>query len=465
MKKMSDNIELNNATDIYSINSLEDNNNGFEGMRAKNNRLINIGYCTKFYFYILGSALFKFFFVMILGSQENTTALFSFSPILFSYNSIQSLYTYLSYTFFGTIFYFCFKGKDDAKNKKDDTKNKINSSNPKLELKIKKEVKKVNLQIFFTCFGFAAYSEIQTVLYSNGFDSLDYWTFELIFTFFFMRKYFEIGFYNHHKCSMFSTIILCTTFLFIATFFPTAYMENNQYQYVKDQFGSEFYSIPFIVIFMIKSFIYGFSRNYSKVLMQKKFISKYILIIFIGITGLIITLIISTISYFFEKDNILYYYKELKSLSTWEILREVLIISPLFIISQFMQIYLEILTIYYLNPMYCLMLNNICYGTQKIILFILDEEKKYLTYFIFSEIPEIIAFFGYIIFLEIIELNFCGLNENIRRNIIFKGEKEFFEMNEILNKNLLNNDNDEEENEIMDLGLSTYEYMIQKNQK
>ena len=81
MKKMSDNIELNNATDIYSINSLEDNNNGFEGMRAKNNRLINIGYCTKFYFYILGSALFKFFFVMILGSQENTTALFSFSPI------------------------------------------------------------------------------------------------------------------------------------------------------------------------------------------------------------------------------------------------------------------------------------------------------------------------------------------------------------------------------------------------
>ena len=88
-----------------------------------------------------------------------------------------------------------------------------------------------------------------------------------------------------------------------------------------------------------------------------------------------------------------------------------------------MQIYLEILTIYYLNPMYCLMLNNICYGTQKVILFILDEEKKYLAYFIFSEIPEIIAFFGYIIFLEIIELNFCGLNENIRRNIIFKGQK------------------------------------------
>ena len=88
---MFENIELNQSTDTNSINSFIDNIYGFEGMRIKNNRLINIGYCTKFYFYILGSALFKFFFVMILGSQENTTALFSFSPILFSYNSIQSL--------------------------------------------------------------------------------------------------------------------------------------------------------------------------------------------------------------------------------------------------------------------------------------------------------------------------------------------------------------------------------------
>ena len=67
--------------------------------------------------------------------------------------------------------------------------------------------------------------------------------------------------------------------------------------------------------------------------------------------------------------------------------------------------------------------------------------------------------------MEIIELNFCGLNENIRRNIIFKGEKEFIEMNKAINKTFINQDNDEYENEIMDLGISTYEYMSQKNQK
>ena len=236
-----------------------------------------------------------------------------------------------------------------------------------------------------------------------------------------MRKYFEIGFYKHHKCSMFSTIILSTTFLFIATFFPTSNM-SNQYEYVKNKFGNEFYSIPFILIYLILSFNYGFSRNYYKVLMQNNFLSKYILIMFICIAGLILIIIISTISYFYEKDNFIYYYIELNSLSTWQIIREVLIISPLFLISQFMQIYLEILTIYYLNPMYCLMLNNICCGIQKIILFIFYDAKEYLVYFSLSEISEIIAFFGYIIYLEIIELNFCGLTK-IQEEILFLKEK------------------------------------------
>ena len=142
------------------------------------------------------------FYTMILGSKENTIALFSFSPILFSYNSIQSLYTYLSYIIFGTIFHFCFRGKD-----KDKIKYKIINLSLKPEFQLKKETKKVKFQIFLTYFCFVTYSEFQTLLYSNGFDSLSYWTFEIIFTFIFMRKYFEIGFYKHHKCSMFSTII------------------------------------------------------------------------------------------------------------------------------------------------------------------------------------------------------------------------------------------------------------------
>ena len=89
--------QLNNK---YSTNSPSEYISKPETRILKKNKLVNIGFCTKFYFYILGSALFKFFYVMILGSQENTIALFRFSPILFNYNSIQSVYTYLSYIFF-----------------------------------------------------------------------------------------------------------------------------------------------------------------------------------------------------------------------------------------------------------------------------------------------------------------------------------------------------------------------------
>ena len=82
--------------------------------------------------------------------------------------------------------------------------------------------------------------------------------------------------------------------------------------------------------------------------------------------------------------------------------------------------------------------------------------------FILLEISEYIALFGHIINLEIIELNFCGLSENIRRNIMFKGEKEFIEMKEDIIKNIMNNDNEDEDKENYYLGIETYEKMIQK---
>ena len=47
------------------------------------------------------------------------------------------------------------------------------------------------------------------------------------------------------------------------------------------------------------------------------------------------------------------------------------------------------------------------------------------------------------IYLEIIELNFCGLNSNIRKAIIKKGDEEF----KILSLTQLNSDEIVEENE------------------
>ena len=171
----------------YSINSPNNNIRPFETMKIKNNRIINIGVCTKFYFYILGSALFKFFHLMILGSQKNMIALFGFSPIIFSYNSIQNIYTYLSYIIYLSL---------------------------KQDLLINQDNKNFYIQIILTCLGFATYSEFQNLLFSNGYHPLDYWTFEIIFTFFFMRKYFEFGIYEHHKCLLYTFYFYIHSFVF-----------------------------------------------------------------------------------------------------------------------------------------------------------------------------------------------------------------------------------------------------------
>ena len=49
---------------------------------------------------------------------------------------------------------------------------------------------------------------------------------------------------------------------------------------------------------------------------------------------------------------------------------------------------------------------------------------------------EIISLFAYLIYLEIIELRFCGFDKNIKKNLILKAKKE--------NRNNFMNDNDDE---------------------
>ena len=80
---------------------------------------------------------------------------------------------------------------------------------------------------------------------------------------------------------------------------------------------------------------------------------------------------------------------------------------------------LNILIIYYFNPNYIL----ISFQISKIIQVLIDEEKeKYYCIFFF-----IFQFLALMIYLEIIELNFCGLNENTKSKINYRGQLELTE--------------------------------------
>ena len=108
------------------------------------------------------------------------------------------------------------------------------------------------------------------------------------------------------------------------------------------------------------------------------------------------------------------------------------------------------------------MLNNICYSIDHLFSFLFNIDINYLLNFIIYEIAEFACIFGYMIHLEIIELNFCGLSDNIKRKIIIKGEKEFNKLNEDKIENILAVEENEEEEDDSVIGVGKYEEMLEK---
>ena len=112
--------------------------------------------------------------------------------------------------------------------------------------------------------------------------------------------------------------------------------------------------------------------------------------------------------------GILFYFssEELKaslldSFDDWGLLIPRFIINMIFQFSYFL---LRILTLVYFTPTHLL----ICLSLSKFIAVLINHDNsiKYL-----SIIPFLLQFFSLMIYLEIIELNFCGLNKNTKRNI------------------------------------------------
>jgi hypothetical protein len=95
--------------------------------------------------------------------------------------------------------------------------------------------------------------------------------------------------------------------------------------------------------------------------MQIKFISPYILIIFLGITGLILTLIAATLSSKFHySDNIFEFLNNLNDKfqeSKFEFYFEILFVTPIYSFIMFMQIIFELLVVLLLNIIYLIYIN------------------------------------------------------------------------------------------------------------
>ena len=93
---------------------------------------------------------------------------------------------------------------------------------------------------------------------------------------------------------------------------------------------------------------------------------------------------------------------------------EIFLVYPLYSLACYLKYFFETLIIYHLNPIYVLLSDNAFYSVKKIVTLFNEptDLKTYLKLF-----GEIIALFGYFIYLEIIQFNCCEMNFNTRMSI------------------------------------------------
>ena len=197
--------------------------------------------------------------------------------------------------------------------------------------------------------------------------------------------------------------------------------------------------------------------------MELKYISSQKLLIYYGVIGIIIyslsCLLLSFIrcNELFEDsvceiidnkgyyyiENIFIYFHNLSNSNRGIIIQEIIIL--LFGMTFYaLYIYFEVLIIYYLTPVHYFFYDSTYQFLCDIAQFIFNLiEKENLAEIIIEIVGDLFALIGFFIYLEIIELNFCKLNYNIRKKIIERSiEDSNTDIDEDDNNLLFNRDSD-----------------------
>ena len=152
--------------------------------------------------------------------------------------------------------------------------------------------------------------------------------------------------------------------------------------------------------------------------------------------------------YYFDNFDI--YFKTFKNSDALEILKEIIII--LFAgTTYFYYKYFCLMIIKFLSPIHYIFSNEIYFSFKKIALpiytlfneksFFIKESIKYIIpKYILDTSGDFLSLIGFLVFLELIELNFCDFNINLRRKIMDRSE---FESISLLNDYFDDDDNDD----------------------
>ena len=324
------------------------------------------------------------------------------------------------------------------------------SSSLKLVYEDKTTIKNNKFSIFLVAFTWLLHIQLVKIYYKSDLSYLDYWTFEMIITYFISKKMFKIQIYSHQKFSIGFITIFCTSLIF-CTFMYT-FMNKKELIYRK---YPGFIPVG-IIIYLIILFIRAYSNCKIKWLTDLKFISTGKLLLIYGLIGVFLNLIICTITTlancgknklklcYMEKDGKAYYESFIiffdeyfgKSFKVIDIFLLIFIAIFKFFTSLF-----YVLTIKYLTPVYAVCLPSIYYFVLQIILLLnsfIQHKSEIIKSQLFKVCIEILTDFfstlGIFVYIELIEIKICNLDYNIRRKISIRSkmDSEIKEINNYL---------------------------------
>ena len=340
---------------------------------------IGFGKCSYFYFYLFGA---------ILTNAIKRELLKMDSFILKQFLLLQSIYRYFSYILFGLLFNWILNRYLHKKKNNDDKSKEINRQLSRTKTlstliynNILKFPKKDIFSCIFICFVYVLHLESLKIVGYFKLGSLNIWTAHIGFVLIFMNIYFPQNIYKHQLYSMIFVIFLDTILIIISTFLE--YNDNKNIYQVKGVILCNCIILFYICI----TFIFSYAEVKTKILIDRKYLSPYIIIILVGIIGLILNIIAALISEFYGKNcndlsetnincytNISSYFNVLKTLfnnNPKEFCVEIFFFSLFSMIFEFLNMTFVIFIYKYLNPSYLLLSDNIYFTFFSLINFFL----------------------------------------------------------------------------------------------
>lgn len=393
---------------------------------------IGFGDFNRKYIYILGAICFKLISQLILGLGYSVL-----NPIIIFKNqlNLSPINYFTSFFLFSFIIGFIgFKLKNEEKEEyidenyeKSSKISKRTNSISQFHFQNKKEIKKdlIIIGLFFV------YIEIfDQYFYSNSYGGLDYWMFEIIFLSFFMRKFFKKRNLLHQKISLYICVFSSFILKLISSFLVSREINSNEnskyiniYKSVIEKKSHWIFIFIFILLFQLMNLSRAFANTKVKLLLDFLYINPFKILLTYGVYGTIFCAIYISFTFLLkEKINFL---GDVTSCFEDENVFLTLLYTFLYGIFNSLKILFDIIIIKELSPFHMFAKYKIYYLLiQIILLFNGLQDEIYTKFYIVEVTSDIICFFGFLIYLELIELRCKGLNYELKKSIINRSIKE-----------------------------------------